>query len=128
MFAQVTVGISDIDRAVAFYRPLMEALGWEEVFATRNPPGPWAGWAMPDTERPLFIIAVPADGDTPEPGNGPSVAFELPGPEAVDQAYALALDLGGIEAPAPGLREAHHGACFRDPDGNVICLLSYDDP
>jgi len=26
-FSHVTIGIADIDRAVAFYRPFMEALG-----------------------------------------------------------------------------------------------------
>lgn len=132
-FSHVTLGISDIDRAVAFYRPLMEALGWEERFATRNPPGPWAGWSPPGKDHPLFIVALPVDGAAPSPGNGSMLAFSVDTPAAVDTVHALALALGATDARAPGLRPQGHadyyGAELRDPDGNrlgVVCHAGSD--
>lgn len=129
MFSHVTVGISDIDRAVGFYRPLMEALGWEEKFATRNPPGPWAGWHQPDTPRPLFIVMRPFDNAPPEPGNGTMVAFNVTDRATVDATWELALDLGGTDEGKPALRPLYHGdfygAYFRDPDGNKLCVVCH---
>ena len=131
MFSHFTVGIADIDRAMAFYRPLMEALGWEEKFASRNPPGPWAGWKRPDADRPLFIVTEPFDREAPaEPGNGPMVAFRVLARAEVDAVHALALALGAADAGAPGLRPQYHaeyyGAYFRDPDGNKLCVVCHE--
>lgn len=130
MLSHVTVGVSDIDRAVGFYRPLMEALGWEEKFASRNPPGPWAGWVKPGAARPIFIVMRPFDGNDPSPGNGSMVAFTVPRQNTVDEAWELALDLGGKDEGKPGLRRQYHedfyGAYFRDPDGNKFCVVCHD--
>ena len=133
MLSHVTVGISDIDRALGFHRPLMETLGWEEKFATRNPPGPWAGWKLPDADRPLFIATEPFDREAPaDPGNGPMVAFRVCSRAEVDTAYALALELGATDAGAPGQRPQYHaayyGAYFRDPDGNKLCVVCHEGP
>ncbi len=130
MFSHVTVGITDIDRALGFYRPLMEALGWEERWASRAAPGPWAGFVMPGTERPQFVVTVPFDRTAPaDPGNGPMVAFEVASRAEVDAAHALGLALGGTDAGAPGLRPQYHpqyyGAYLRDPDGNKLCLVCH---
>jgi catechol 2,3-dioxygenase-like lactoylglutathione lyase family enzyme len=131
MLSHVTVGIGDIDRAMAFYRPLMEALGWEEKFATRNPPGPWAGWHMPGANRPLFIVTTPFNREAPaNPGNGPMVAFRVMTRAEVDTGHALALDLGASDEGAPGLRPHYHrdyyGAYLRDPDGNKLCIVCHE--
>ena len=130
MLSHVTVGIRDIDRGVAFYRPLMEALGWEEKFATRAAPGPWAGWKMPGAERPLFIITAPVNREPPAgPGNGPMVAFMVETRADVDAAHALALTLGATDEGAPGLRPQYHpdfyAAYVRDPDGNKLCVVCH---
>lgn len=132
MFSHVTVPISDIDRAMAFYRPLMEALGWEEKFATRNAPGPWAGWTLPDSDGwPQFVVTVPFNRAAPaEPGNGPMVAFRVGTRAEVDAVHALALELGASDEGAPGLRpqyhDAYYGAYFRDPDGNKLCAVCHE--
>lgn len=132
MFSHVTLGIDDIDRGVAFYRPLMEELGWEEKFATRKAPGPWAGWKLPGEDRPLFIITYPDNRDAPaDPGNGPMVAFRLTSRAAVDDAHALALALGASDEGAPGLRpeyhDAYYGGYFRDPFGNKLCVVCHEN-
>lgn len=42
MYSHVFVGVSDFDRALAFYQPLMAVLGIAQRFADRS--RPWAGW------------------------------------------------------------------------------------
>ena len=47
----------------------------------------------------------------------------------VDRCHALALELGGIDEGAPGLRTQYHpnfyGAYFRDLDGNKLCVCCH---
>lgn len=131
-FSHVTLGARDLDRALAFYRPLMKALGWQEKFAERTPPGPWAGWQPAGHDRPLFIVTLPFDEAAPSPGNGTMVAFDVATPAEVDAAHALALAQGGTDEGAPGPRPQYHaayyGAYFRDPDGNKLCVVCHAAP
>ncbi|MCB1329145.1 MAG: VOC family protein [Maritimibacter sp.] len=129
MFSHVTLGIADLDRALAFYRPLTAALGLVEKFSTPDIGRFWAGYVHPDHPRPLFILTQPWDRADPTPGNGTMVAFQLDTRAEVDRIYALALALGGTDEGAPGLRAHYHpdyyGGYFRDPDGNKLCLVCH---
>ena len=42
MFSHIFVGVSDFERALRFYEPVMAALGLELRFSDAN--RPWAGW------------------------------------------------------------------------------------
>ena len=122
MFSHVFVGVSDFERALAFYKPLMQALGIEARFVDAS--RPWAGWQSSPDPRPLFLIGTPYDRQPHAAGNGQMVAFLAPTREAVRQAHAVALAHGGSSEGAPGLRPEYHahyyGAYFRDPDGNKL--------
>ena len=127
MFSHVIVGVRDFERALAFYGPLLAALGIEPRFCDRS--RPWAGWQTPGGPRPLFLIGAPYDGGAPHPGNGQMVAFAAPSRAAVRQAFAVALAHGGRSEGEPGLRPEYHphyyGAYFRDPDGNKLCVACH---
>ncbi len=127
MFSHVFVGVSDFDRALAFYSPLMATLGIEARFCDRS--RPWAGWQSSPGPRPLFLIGRPHDELAPHPGNGHMVAFLALSRGLVDQAFRIALDNGGQADGAPGLRPQYHehyyGAYFRDPDGNKLCVACH---
>lgn len=127
MFSHVFVGISDFDRALSFYTPLMAAIGIKQRFC--EPGRPWAGWQSSPDPRPLFVIARPFDGQAPSPGNGTMVAFLAQSRAQVDHAYAVALAHGGTSEGAPGLRPEYHehyyGAYLRDPDGNKLCIACH---
>ncbi len=130
MFSHVTVGVSDFDRALGFYRPLMSALGLVEKFSEPDVPGQhWAGYVAPGTARPLFIIATPFDGAPARPGNGAMACVLAPDRATVDRVHALALTLGGTDEGAPGPRPQYHanyyGAYFRDPDGNKLAVACH---
>lgn len=130
MFSHVTLGIADLDRALAFYRPLTRALGLVEKFNTPDIGRFWAGYATPGEARPLFIITQPWNREAPAPGNGPMVAFKAGSRAKVDEVHALALALGGADEGAPGLRTHYHadyyGAYFRDLDGNKLCVVCHE--
>jgi len=126
MFSHVFVGVTDFDRAMAFYEPMMRILGIEQRFLDRS--RPWAGWQTPGDIRPLFLVGAPLEGPH-EAGNGQMVAFMAADRETVRQAHAEALACGGKSEGAPGLRPDYHahyyGAYFRDPDGNKICVVCH---
>lgn len=130
MFSHVFVGISDFDRALAFYTPLMEVLGLERRFCERT--RPWAGWQSPSGPRPLFLIGRPFDRLAPQAGNGHMVAFLAESRACVDRSFSVALANGGSSEGAPGVRPEYHvdyyGTYFRDPDGNKLCVACHASP
>lgn len=65
MLSHIFIGITDFERALRFYRPVLASLGIEERFC--EPARPWAGWHSAGGQRPLFVIAHPHDGQAPPP-------------------------------------------------------------
>ena len=130
MFSHIFVGVSDFDRALAFYNPLMSTLGIKARFCERE--RPWAGWQSEPGPRPLFLIGAPHDHQAHDRGNGQMVAFLAEDRTLVDKAYAVALANGGTSEGAPGLRPEYHenyyGAYFRDPEGNKLCVACHLPP
>ena len=130
MFSHVIVGVSNFERALAFYRALMPVLGIEERFCERE--RPWAGWQSNPGPRPLFLIGRPYNNQEHEAGNGQMVAFLAESREVVLLAYEVAIASGGTSEGAPGLRPEYHpnyfGAYFRDSEGNKVCVACHSAP
>jgi putative acetyltransferase len=128
MFSHIHIGTRNFPAAFAFYAPLMKQLGLVLKFA--DPEREWAAWRKPGTARPLFIIGRPFDGNPASAGNGQMVAFSASSHDVVDRCHALALQSGGTDTGAPGLRPEYHphfyGGYFFDPDGNKICLCCHE--
>ncbi|MGJ7557187.1 VOC family protein [Variovorax sp. RB3P1] len=127
MLSHVYLGVNDFERAFAFYSPLMAVLGLTLRF--RDDTKPWAGWQSADAPRPLFLVGTPYDGQAASPGNGQMVALLAVDRATVDRAHATALAHGGVCEGPPGLRQHYHpdyhGAYFRDPDGNKLCVCCH---
>lgn len=130
MISHVVIGIADFERAMRFYAPLMEALGLK--IRLTDPARSWTVWVSPDAPRPLFIIRQPLDGAPANAGNGHMTALLAPDRATVDRCHALAMQHGGTDEGAPGLRAQYHpdywGAYFRDPDGNKLCVVCHAPP
>ncbi|PRH85545.1 glyoxalase [Labrys okinawensis] len=128
MISHTFLGVGDFDRAFRFYEAVLGELGL--VLRFREDERPWAGWIRPDVPRPIFLIGRPFDGQAPAPGNGPMVALLAADRLAVGRAWQVALNHGGTDEGAPGLRPEYHanyyGAYFRDPDGNKLCVCCHD--
>ena len=109
MFSHVHLGVSDFERALAFYRQLMPVLGVRERYC--EPERPWAGWQSEPGPRPLFLIGRPHDAQAHAVGNGQMVAFLADSRDTVDRAHAVALANGGRcegpPGPRPGRRARH---------------------
>lgn len=129
MLSHVFIGVNDFDRAMAFYRPVLERLGLVLRFIESD--RPWAGWQTPGVARPLFLVGRPFDGQPAVPGNGAMNALLAADRATVDAVHALALQHGGRCEGPPGLRPEYHanyyGAYFRDPEGNKLCVCCHGD-
>jgi catechol 2,3-dioxygenase-like lactoylglutathione lyase family enzyme len=128
MISHICFGISDFDRAHAFYAPIMATLELKQ--RSSDPVRARASWTPAAGGRPLFIIGKPFNGAAHDAGNGQMVAFMAKTRAVVDRAHALALANGGTDEGQPGLRPHYHGnyyaAYFRDPDGNKVCVVCHE--
>jgi catechol 2,3-dioxygenase-like lactoylglutathione lyase family enzyme len=124
MISHVTVGTSDLSRAIAFYDAIFIPLGIHRFWTAAN--GQTAGWQR-DEGSGRFYVTAPFNGQAPAPGNGWMCAFAAPNREAVDIAHAAGLAHGGRDEGAPGLRPQYapdyYGAYLRDPDGNKLHVV-----
>ena len=68
MFSHVHVGITDFERAFAFYSGVMDELGFTLKFS--EPEKPWAGWMQAGLDRPLFLIGRPLRATSSSLWNG----------------------------------------------------------
>jgi catechol 2,3-dioxygenase-like lactoylglutathione lyase family enzyme len=125
MIGYATVGTNDIDRARAFYDDLLGGVGARRVMEF-----PESGFTMYGTgaRAPGLAVTRPYDGGAAQPGNGAMVALVMDSRDKVDGLHARALELGGSDEGAPGVRgpegdRAFYGAYFRDLDGNKLCAF-----
>ena len=128
MISHVTIGTNDIERATAFYAPIMEALGLARVPTERS--SPFVMWTGQESFRPAIALTQPENGKPHEPGNGQMLALLAVGREMVDRIHTLATDAGGQDEGEPGLRPHYHahyyGAYFRDLGGNKPCIVCHE--
>jgi catechol 2,3-dioxygenase-like lactoylglutathione lyase family enzyme len=128
VISHVHLGVADLARALAFYRPLLAELGLPARFEDES--AGWAGWAARDGGRPLLVIGRPFDGAPAAAGNGQMLALLARSRAEVDRTHALALALGAADEGAPGLRPQYHphyyGGYVRDLDGNKLCICCHD--
>lgn len=121
MIAYVTIGVSDMEKAKAFYLELMSDLGVTPILDI----GRLAALGSPEG-GPMLAVCTPYDESAPAPGNGNMVAIAPGSKELVDSLYAKAIELGGADEGEPGARmDGFYGAYFRDPDGNKICFCHF---
>jgi catechol 2,3-dioxygenase-like lactoylglutathione lyase family enzyme len=121
MFSHIMIGTNDLERAKAFYDPLLATLG--------------VGPSRVDGHRmfymtPTGVLAVttPINGEPATAANGATIGFACSSSDQADAWHAAGVANGGkaIEDP-PGVREGPTGklylAYLRDPDGNKLCAL-----
>ena len=119
MITYVTIGTDDLDRAVAFYDPVLAALGAKRSFRE----GSWAGYG-PEGGHPTVLLCAPQDGQPARAGNGVMIGLRAESQAQVQAFHAAALANGGTSEGEPGLRpvygEGYYLAYVRDPTGNKL--------
>ncbi len=122
MLDHVTIGVSDLDRAKAFYDRALAALGIERLYAEGQN---FAGYGA-DNKAFFWIGAQDAVH------NSMHIAFSAPDRATVNAFYAAALAGGGRGNGPPGLRPHYHpnyyGAFVLDPDGHNIEAVCHAPP
>jgi catechol 2,3-dioxygenase-like lactoylglutathione lyase family enzyme len=113
MIDHVKVFVSDLERSRAFYEQALEPLGYRVILQ----PGPLVLGL--GANRPDFWLEL-----RPESVTTAHLAFRAERPDAVDAFHGAAVDAGGRDNGAPGMRPMYHphyyGAFVLDPDGNNV--------
>ena len=130
MIDHVTLPVTNMDRALAFYRQALAPLGYEVVLHVTRADVP----ALEVAEVAVLGVAGrpdlglrPAEGPV-QPGH---VALRAASRALVDTFHAAALAAGGRDNGAPGPRPGYHlpnyyGAFALDPDGHNIEAVCHD--
>lgn len=117
----ITLTVSDYARSKAFYEKALAPLGIKPMmdfgqacgFGVEKPEF-WLGSGPSSFQKPEHLQAI-----TPT-----HVAFRASSRSEVDAFYRVALDAGGRDYGAPGVRAHYHpnyyGAFVLDPDGHDI--------
>jgi len=116
-------GSNDIEKAKSFYDAVLATIGLKGIMEH----GSGGRIYGSPSGAPLFSIVRPYDGHSATAGNGTMASFMCDSREQVAAIHAKALELGGRDEGAPGLRTGGGGsvyaAYFRDLDGNKICAI-----
>jgi catechol 2,3-dioxygenase-like lactoylglutathione lyase family enzyme len=122
MLDHVGVNVSDYERSREFYKGALAPLGISLLME----PVPRTG-GFGSEGKPWFWITDQREPTT----ENVHVAFAAPDRAIVDAFHAAALEAGGRDNGAPGIRPIYHpdyyGAYVLDPDGNnveVVCHRS----
>jgi len=114
MLDHVTISVSNIAQAIAFYDRALAPLGVERLYAEGT-----SAFGYGAEKKAFFWIGL---RDTVQ--TGAHIAFAAKDRGSVDAFHAAALAAGGRDNGAPGLRPHYHanyyGAFILDPDGHNI--------
>jgi catechol 2,3-dioxygenase-like lactoylglutathione lyase family enzyme len=122
MLLYVTLGTNNMIEARRFYDAVLPILGYRRQRDAEEE----IGYAADGDTRCRLWIVLPFNKRWATSGNGSMVAIEAPTRAAVDAFHATALENGGIDEGAPGLRSYHahfYAAYVRDLDGNKISAV-----
>ena len=126
MIGYVTIGTDDLDRARDFYDALLGELGASRLLQLPEDEGGFTLYGT-DWAKPALALTRPFDGRRQEPGNGNMVAFVFDERAKVDAFHARALELGGSDEGAPGLRGDpamnFYAGYVRDPEGHKLAAF-----
>ena len=121
MIDHVTLDVSDVAASRAFYERALQPLGWSIV-------AEWPGGCGLGTARGGPTLWLRQEGSVSGPLH---LAFRAADRAAVDAFHERALQAGGRDNGAPGLRDYHesyYGAFALDPDGNNAEAVCHAPP
>ncbi|HAI48386.1 Glyoxalase-like domain protein [compost metagenome] len=117
MLHHLSLGVRDLAVAGAFYDAALGALGYRRVFEDDTA----IGYGLVDDEDQLCLKLR---DDARAPGPGFHLAFSAESPHAVQAFHRAALQCGGQDNGAAGLRpdygDHYYAAFVIDPDGHRI--------
>jgi catechol 2,3-dioxygenase-like lactoylglutathione lyase family enzyme len=122
MIDHISVGVSDLERSARFYEVALAPLGLSRLVT--RPARVGFGKSYPE-----FWINLRAGMSPVPPESGSHFCLRAKSAAEVDAFHAAALDAGGSDDGAPGLRPhdrvRYYAAFIRDPDGNRIEAVTF---
>jgi catechol 2,3-dioxygenase-like lactoylglutathione lyase family enzyme len=123
--SHITLGASDKAKSAVFYDAVLGTLG----YVRREKPKDFPLMYQAEGDPVTIFVGEPFDGNPVTFGNGTHVAFLAETRAQVHAFHALALQNGGTDEGAPGLRPHYaanyYAAYVRDPDGNKLQAVCY---
>jgi catechol 2,3-dioxygenase-like lactoylglutathione lyase family enzyme len=122
MIDHISVGVSDLERSARFYEVALAPLGLSRLVT--RPATVGFGKSYPE-----FWINLRAGMSPAPPESGSHICLRAKSAAEVDAFHAAALNAGGSDDGAPGLRPhdrvRYYAAFIRDPDGNRIEAVTF---
>jgi catechol 2,3-dioxygenase-like lactoylglutathione lyase family enzyme len=122
MIDHVSIAVRDLDKAAAFYDPVMRALDFARLVTRENTVGYGKKYAEFWLNVRPAMAPVPADG-------GCHVCLRTRTREQVDAFHRAAVAGGAADDGRPGLRAEYsanyYAAFIRDPDGNRVEAVTF---
>lgn len=127
MYSHICLGTNNLSESIAFYDQVMPVLG-----VTRQDTGDnYAGYGSREdigSGVNCLFIGNTFNGQPATAGNGVNIAFLAQTREQVIKFHTLALENGGQDEGAPGLRDVHSNffaAYVLDPTGNKLVIVCH---
>jgi predicted lactoylglutathione lyase len=122
MISYVTLGVSDLTAAKAFYGQLLGDLNGKTLLDMGR-----IAFFGKSMAQPMLAVCMPFNQQPANPGNGNMVSFQPGSKEKVDALYHKAIALGATCDGAPGQRieNMFYGAYVKDADGNKLCFCHF---
>lgn len=121
MIDHISLAVKNISQSVFFYKKALEPLGIEVILSDFS----WAGFG---SNKRLYLF-IREESQVPSVLH---VAFVAKSRQAVDQFYLEALQAGGADNGAPGVRANYHphyyAAYVVDPNGYNIEAVCHQPP
>lgn len=125
MIGYAMLGTNDVPRALAYYDALLAPVGGKRLMDF----GEGGCLFGADMAQPMLGVVRPYNKESATAGNGTMVALQAPDRATVDALYTKALELGGSDEGAPGLRGPEemgfYAGYFRDLDGNKLAAFNW---
>jgi catechol 2,3-dioxygenase-like lactoylglutathione lyase family enzyme len=122
MIDHISVSVSDLERSARFYELALVPLGLSRLVTRPGSVGFGKGY-------PEFWINLRAGMSPIPPESGSHICLRAKSAGEVDAFHASALNAGGSDDGAPGLRPhdrvRYYAAFIRDPDGNRIEAVTF---
>ncbi|RLT89417.1 MULTISPECIES: VOC family protein [unclassified Ketobacter] len=126
MIDHMGISVSDFEKSKQFYQAALSPIGYTlimELPASVTKHTDVAGFGEPP--KPDFWISAGTPNSPPI-----HVAFRVPTRALVDAFYSAAMEAGGRDNGAPGVRPHYHadyyGAFVLDPDGHNIEAVCHE--
>jgi catechol 2,3-dioxygenase-like lactoylglutathione lyase family enzyme len=119
VITHISIGVKDVERSKRFYDATLLPLGYRMIRRARSGAGYGYG-----ADVIFFWVMAAGRPIAPDEKSGLHICFAAPTAAAVDAFHATALQAGGQDNGAPGLRpiyaDDYYAAFIVDPDGYRI--------